>query len=133
MADNAATVAGIYEAFGSGDIPSILEKLHPDVEWDVHDHGHGVPWLKGRKGKGDVAGFFESLQGFDFHQFDVKNVLVGGDQVVALVALRATWKETGKTLDEDSEVHVWTFDDEGLVTSMRHVVDTKMHVDVAGL
>jgi hypothetical protein len=32
---NAATVQGIYEAFGRGDIPAILDHLSEDVVWDA--------------------------------------------------------------------------------------------------
>ena len=37
----AETVAGIYEAFGRGDIPAILATLADDVAWEVWpDHSH---------------------------------------------------------------------------------------------
>ena len=31
---NAETVQGIYEAFGRGDIPAIMERMSETVEWD---------------------------------------------------------------------------------------------------
>ena len=31
---NLATVQSIYEAFGKGDVPSILDTLADDVEWE---------------------------------------------------------------------------------------------------
>jgi ketosteroid isomerase-like protein len=32
---NLATVQSIYEAFGKGDIPAILEVLADDIEWEA--------------------------------------------------------------------------------------------------
>lgn len=32
---NIDTVKQMYEAFGRGDIPAIIDKLDPNVEWDV--------------------------------------------------------------------------------------------------
>jgi hypothetical protein len=40
---NIETVKHIYEAFGRGDIPAIIDKLDPNVEWDVEDPTPGVP------------------------------------------------------------------------------------------
>ena len=34
MSEHAETVNAIYEAFGRGDIPSILGRLDPDVRWE---------------------------------------------------------------------------------------------------
>ena len=34
MSDNVTTVNKIYEAFGRGDVPSILSCLADDVAWD---------------------------------------------------------------------------------------------------
>lgn len=31
---NLQTVHDIYQAFGRGDVASILEFMHPDVEWE---------------------------------------------------------------------------------------------------
>jgi uncharacterized protein len=31
--DNLATVKGIYEAFGKGDVEAILDQLADDVDW----------------------------------------------------------------------------------------------------
>ena len=34
MSQNLTTVTAIYEAFGKGDIPTILEHMAPDVQWE---------------------------------------------------------------------------------------------------
>ena len=48
---NIDTVKGIYEAFGRGDVPAILERVREDVEWDVGVADRGVPWLAPRRGR----------------------------------------------------------------------------------
>ena len=48
--------------------------------------------------------------------------------VVALIDVDLTVKATGKRIVEEPEVHIWHFNDEGLVTRFRHAVDTYQHV-----
>ena len=56
---NIDTVKQIYEAFGRGDIPAIIDKLDPNVEWDVEVSTPGVPWLQPRRGAANIPAFFE--------------------------------------------------------------------------
>ena len=56
--DNLATVQGIYEAFGKGDVPAILDQLTDDVDWAAEASSDAVPWYGMRKGKDEVVGFF---------------------------------------------------------------------------
>jgi hypothetical protein len=41
-----------------------------------------------------------------------------------------TVKATGNRL-RDEELHLWTFDDAGRVTALRHYVDTAKHIAAA--
>src|SRR5262245_35608436 len=65
--DNLATVKTIYEAFGKGDIPTILEWLADDVHWDEWNDNFaqraGVPWLQARSGKSGALEFFQFVGG----------------------------------------------------------------------
>ena len=124
--DPVKTVDQIYACFGRGDIPGILERLHPDVAWDADASVPGVPWIVPRKGRQEVAGFFETLAGLEFKRFEVTDLLAGKSQVAAVIELEVLVKATGKTL-RDLEVHLWTFDDAGRVVRFRHVVDTHAH------
>jgi len=131
---NVETVQAIYEAFGQGDIPSILDKLADDVTWDQHQPDRGTPWLTPRKGRDDVVGFFESLAGLEITRFEPQNLLEGGNQVAAVIHLEAQVKATGRTVVEEAEVHLWTFGPDGKVVDFKHVVDTHQHVEAtAGL
>lgn len=125
---NAATVQAIYEAFGRGDVPTILSKLADDVEWDyAGGTSTNVPWLQPRKGPAEVAGFFQAIAGMEFHAFTPKGIIGDGDTVVALVDVDFTVTATGKRLSEVDEIHVWHFNAEGKVARMRHGVDSHAH------
>ena len=81
----AETVRQMYEAFGRGDISSILAALAEDVEWEYGEASTDVPWLQPRRGRAAVAGFFEALGALDFHSFQPKTLLEAGPIVVALI------------------------------------------------
>jgi ketosteroid isomerase-like protein len=130
-----ATVAAIYDAFGRGDVPAILERLAPDVDWERWEHGNGaqdagVPWLVERHGRDDVAGFFAALGALDIHELTPVATLAGDDRVAVIMQIDATVRATGRRF-RDLEVHVWRFGADGLVTEFRHHVDTAKHAAAA--
>lgn len=125
--NHTGTVQAIYAAFGRGDVPAILEKLDADVEWEHDSVDHGVPWLKPRRGRENVKGFFETLAGIDIQRFEPFALLSGDDRVVALIRLEAVVRATGKRV-VDLEAHVWTFGENGLVKAFRHIADTHQHL-----
>jgi ketosteroid isomerase-like protein len=131
--DDIVTVQEIYEAFGRGDIPAILERMTEDVEWEAtrsSAQDEGVPWLLRRSGRDGVAEFFACLDAFEFRRFDPHSLLTGPGQVAAVVDLELVVKASGHTL-ADQEIHLWTFDDAGQVAAFRHVVDTAKHIAAA--
>jgi ketosteroid isomerase-like protein len=133
---NVQTVQGIYEAFGRGDVPAILERLDDNVRWDHWPDGNGaarrgVPWMVERTGRDDVRGFFETLGGLEFHRFQPTALLEGDGRVVALIDIEVGVKSTGRRI-RDSEIHLWTFGADGRVKEFRHYVDTAKHVEAAG-
>jgi ketosteroid isomerase-like protein len=133
---NVATVQQMYEAFGRGDVPAILDVMADDVEfdeWGVGNTGQdaGVPWLQHRSGRKGAADFFQAVgETLEFHGFEPLNILEGPGQVAAVIRFDATAKETGERF-QDEEIHLWTFDGEGRVKGMRHVVDTAKHIKAA--
>ena len=62
MSSNLETVQALYEAFGRGDVPAILEMMSEDVEFeswaDSFSQRAGVPWFEQRTGRDGVAEFF---------------------------------------------------------------------------
>src|SRR5262245_50700390 len=113
---NAATVGGLYEAFGRGDVEAILSRLSDDVTWDVTEepwtpHEAGVPWLLPRRGHAEVAEFFAMVGAWDYERFEVLDLLTSDRQVAAILRLVADLPN-GNHLD-DVTVHLWTFDADG--------------------
>jgi ketosteroid isomerase-like protein len=124
---NAATVREIYEAFGRGDIPAIIDRLSDDVDWEAgRTEDYGVPWLRAGRGKEHVLSFFETLGAIDIKHFQPTTIAGSGNTVLALLELEAVVQATGRDVN-DLEIHVWTFHPDGLVASMRHIVDTVQH------
>lgn len=124
---NAETVQKMYAAFGAGDIPAILGHLAEDVEWEYGMADAGVPWLQPRRGRAQIPHFFASLGALEFQKFQPKTVLEGGNVVVALIDVAIVVKATGRVIVEEDEVHIWHFDDHGLVVRFAHRVDTYQH------
>lgn len=126
---NTSTVKAMYEAFGRGDVPAILEHLAENIEWEYGTTpSHQVPWLQPRTGRAAVVGFFEALAALEFHKFQPTTLLEGDGVVVALVDFEATVKKTGKRVAERDEIHVWRFGPDGKVSAFRHGADTHAHV-----
>jgi ketosteroid isomerase-like protein len=119
------TVGEIYAAFGAGDIPAILERLAPDVVFDPDADGT-APWLDRHEGRDGVAEFFGKVAGLEISAFEPRAFLEGSDQVAVVIHIEAVVKATGEALPTD-ELHLWTFGPDGLVTEMRHYVDTAGH------
>jgi uncharacterized protein len=131
MNNNVATVGAIYEAFGKGDIPSVLNCLSDDVQWEQWDDNSaqksGVPWLQARKGKEGALEFFKIVGGFTIKDFRVLSLMANESQVAAEIIFEADVPATGGYF-RDEEVHLWTFDEQGKVIRMRHYSDTAKHM-----
>jgi ketosteroid isomerase-like protein len=58
MSDNLKTAHAIYEAFGRGGVPAILDLLADDVRWedwaDNSAQQAGVAWMAPRRGPDDA-------------------------------------------------------------------------------
>jgi uncharacterized protein len=124
MADHVATVLDMYQAFGRGDVPAILDHLADDVEWDHGVRDTGLPWLVPGRGKGHVAAFFSALgAGLEFTIFDPTTIAEAADTVVVVVREEARARATGRVVEEDLWVHLWTFGPDGKVAAFRHIGD----------
>ena len=127
---NAATVIGLYEAFGRGDVLGFLARLAEDVAWeDWRDNWAqraGVPTMARRTGPAEVADFFAIVGTWTLHDFTVLDVIGDGRQVVAEVRAEFSMPSGGRFADE--EIHLWTFDESGRVVRLRHYLDTAKHI-----
>jgi ketosteroid isomerase-like protein len=68
-------VNAVYEAFGRGDIPLILDRLDPDVRWESWAENSAqtadVPWVLPRTGRDGVAEFFAEVARLAINEFAV--------------------------------------------------------------
>ncbi len=119
---NVETVKEIYEAFGLGNVPAILEKLDENVDWETQIPVEGVPWLQTRRGRDNIAGFFESLAPLEFKRFEPNTFFESGDKVFVLIGLDFTTQ--GKDYSFPLEGHLWQFNAVGKVVKFDHVTDT---------
>ena len=103
--EQVATVRGVYEAFARGDIPGLLDRLDPDVEWQSPP---SVPFSKGlHRGPDDVAQFFAGIVEYIAEPtFEVEELLTAGDRVVVLGCFRGRGRESGEAF-EAREAHFW--------------------------
>lgn len=135
MANHLETVSAIYAAFGKGDIPSIIQHLSDNVQWEAWADNSaqkaGVPWLQARSGKASALQFFEIVSTFKLREFRVLSLLAGGNQVAAEFVIEFEAAGTG-AICRDEEMHLWTFDDNGKVIRLRHYADTAKHMAAAG-
>lgn len=94
--NNLAAIRGIYEAFGTGDVDTILAAVADDVDWSVDAEPVG-PWYGQRKGKDGVASFFADIAGAtDVLDFGVEGMGASENEVFAFLRFAVRMKSTGR-------------------------------------
>jgi len=121
---NVDTVKQMYAAFVRKDIPSILEHLDENVEFDTEVAANEVPWLQPRRGRGNIPAFFEALTPMNITKFEPHTYFESGNKVFALVRVEATMN--GKQYTIPNEGHYWTFNPGGRVIGFQHLTDTAL-------
>ena len=134
MKTNAETVQAIYEAFGRGDIPFILDQIADDIRWEAWENNstqqHGVAYMKAGTGKQAVLDYFGIVSQLNLTDFQVLSIMAGGNQVAAEFIVEAA-PSAFSTGYRDEEMHLWTFNEEGKVSRLRHYLDTFKHIQAA--
>lgn len=123
------SVKAIYAAFGQGDVPGILARLSPDIEWEYDWFGPSLKWFEPRRGRADVVKFFEALADFEVARFEPTAFLAGDGMVAVPIQLEFVHKATRRRI-RDFEAHLWTFGTDGLVSRFRHLVDSAQYAAV---
>ena len=128
---NLKTAMRIYEAFGQGDVPTILELCADDVAWEHWEDNRaqraGIPIMQSREGTAGVGEFFAAVGTLALHGFEVLNMMEGNNQVAVTFVIEYDTPVGGHLRDE--EMHLWTFDSAGKVCALRHYVDTAKHIE----
>jgi ketosteroid isomerase-like protein len=95
--ENLSTIKAVYEAFGRGDAPAILEHLTDDVDWAADAASDAAPWYGERTGKDGAAGFFEAIGGtLDVQEFTPIGFAANDTEVMVFLHFRVTVRATGK-------------------------------------
>jgi hypothetical protein len=129
---NVQMMRDLYDAFGRGDIPTVLGAMDPGIEW--HE-AEGNPYDPGdqvwRGPDAVMQNLFMRLatewDGFTAHPQEFHDA---GSAVVVEGRYTGTYKETGRKFDAQV-CHVWKIRD-GKITSFQQYVDTAQMQDVTG-
>lgn len=129
--ENANTVRGMYEAFGRGDIPSVLAALDPEVEWREAEnfiYSQGNPYVGP---EAVLEGVFMRL-GSEWDGFTVspKEVLDAGDTVIGHGYYSGTYRKSGKHVRAQF-AHFFSFRD-GKVIKFQQYTDTAQFLQAVG-
>jgi len=94
---NIKMIQQVYEAFGRGDVASILEAVSDDVDWASEAVSTGAPWYGIRHGRNGVADFFAAFGAtMQVEEFTPLSFAANDTDVFCVVRFRATARATGK-------------------------------------
>jgi len=118
---NTAAITGIYDKFGKGDLPGILDECTDDVVFEVHDNVlYAIPMFY--KGKIEVSEFFKDLTAKNqYTKFQPWRFIADGDDVIVLVHVEFNNLPTGHTYNTNY-VHQFKVVN-GKVTNFKGVSD----------
>ena len=122
-ADNIKTIASVYEAFGRGDVPAILDAVTDDVDWAAEADSTAAPWYGVRHGKDGVAKFFTEFgTTMEVEEFTPVSFAANDTDVLTVVRFRARSRSTGHVAAMDLH-HYFKFRD-GKIAYYRGTEDT---------
>jgi uncharacterized protein len=114
----------MYEAFASGDLQAILDRVTDDVDWSTDAAIESAPWYGPRHGKDGVASFFQAVATTGPVTEFTPLAMAGNDDGDVLVFIRYafTVTATGKQVEMNMH-HYWKFRD-GKACFVRSSEDT---------
>jgi uncharacterized protein len=95
--DNIKTIAHVYEAFGRGDVATILDAVTDDVDWAAEAASPAAPWYGVRHGRDAVAGFFAAFGAtMEVEEFTPVSMAANDTDVHTVVRFQARSRSTGR-------------------------------------
>jgi ketosteroid isomerase-like protein len=121
MNGNAELIKGLYQSFANGDVPAVLERFSPDIEW--HE-AESLPYGGVYNGPQEVVDnvFMKLATEWDDFKAIPNEYIDGGERIVALGEYSGTFKTSAKNMRAPF-AHVWTFND-GIITKFVQFTDT---------
>lgn len=108
--DNIGIIRRIYEAFGAGDVQTIMNSVADDAEWINHGPA-SIPYAGARKGKAQILEFFQAIAGSTTGAKVTPEHFVGqGETVLSTGRYTATVSTTGARIDSPV-AHIFTVRD----------------------
>lgn len=128
---NAQMVRSLYDAFGRGDVPTVLAAFDPNIVWVEAENSTYADHNPYRGPQGVAQGVFTRI-GQDWNNFrlNIDQVVDGGDDVVVLGRYTASNKGTGQPLNAQF-AHVWKVRN-GKIVSFQQYTDTAQYARVTG-
>ena len=125
-AANIETVQRIYEAFGRGDVESILAWVGDDVDWGSEPESNVAPWHGRRTTKAEVVDFFTQIgANLEVTDFTPLAFASNDTDVMAVIRFGTRVPATGKSGAMDLH-HWWRFDGDGKIRFYRGTEDTAL-------
>jgi ketosteroid isomerase-like protein len=122
---NIKTITQVYEAFGRGDVPAILDAVTDDVDWAAEASSAAAPWYGVRTGRDGVAQFFADFgSAMEVEEFTPVSIAANDTDVLTVVRFRASSRRTGKNAAMDLH-HFFRFRD-GKIAYYRGTEDTAL-------
>ena len=120
---NIKTISQVYEAFGRGDVATILDAVTDDVDWAAEASSAAAPWYGVRHGKDAVAEFFVAFgSAMEVDEFTPVSLAANDTDVLTVIRFRARSRSTGNTAAMDLH-HYFRFRD-GKIAYYRGTEDT---------
>ncbi len=133
--ENVEIVRQLLEAFARRDHERAFDFYDPDIEWDATRIAETIPDLAGvYRGHAGVRTYWRRwLSAWSDLDFEVEDILDGGDEIVALIRNQHQWgRHSGISVEMAPYALVFTIRD-GKVVRWRSFTDQKSGLEAAGL
>ncbi|OBX21606.1 MULTISPECIES: nuclear transport factor 2 family protein [Bizionia] len=126
---NTQIIDTMYNAFATGDMPTVLGSMNPKIEWneaESNSMADGNPYI----GPDAILNGVFARLGANHDYFNLANIKLhdmSNNQVLATLRYDAKNKETSKAYNAQA-AHLWTLKD-GKVIAFQQYVDTKKLAD----
>jgi ketosteroid isomerase-like protein len=122
--DNLKFLRSLYDAFGRGDIPTVLGAMSQDIQWHQAENNPYMPTGQAWVGPDAVLNNLFMRLGADWDSFSVhpRSFHDASGSIVVEGRYTGTYKATGKSMDVQM-CHIWDIKD-GKLTRFQQYVDT---------
>ncbi|SMC57149.1 hypothetical protein SAMN05660703_1898 [Cellulophaga tyrosinoxydans] len=130
MQQNVQIIDSLYKAFSTGDIPTVLGLMDPQIQWNEAESNSLADGNPYNGPDAILEGVFERL-GANHDYFglqDVKTHNMSNNMVLATLRYDAKVKATGKAYNAQA-AHLWTLNEDAKIIAFQQYVDTKKLAD----